>query len=141
MAAAGHNTSCCADNHMSELGMGKTRESMGSDMEIVTVLKAIMKKKKKKKSYCQFKGLPACTAVLAAPSPEAIKQESDLDDDDESEPEEEDTEDRMHKEDIIDDSLRAPVDEDYKMALSSFLRNPYTPLTFPESSPPAILVT
>jgi hypothetical protein len=77
---------------------------------------------------------------------QAIKQDSDLDDDDDdddekSKPEEEDTEDQMHEEDVIDDSLLAPVDEDYEMASSSFLRNPYTPLTFPESSPPAIPVT
>ena len=47
----------------------------------------------------------------------------------------------MHEEDNIDESLLAPADEDYDIAPSSPLGNPYTQLTFPESSPPAIPLT
>jgi hypothetical protein len=69
-----------------------------------------------------------------------IKCESDLEDkDDESE--EEDADDRMVEEDNIDESLLATGDEDYDMAPSSPLGNPYTQLTFPESSPPATPVS
>jgi hypothetical protein len=69
-----------------------------------------------------------------------IKCESDLEDkDDESE--KEDTDDWMVEEDNINELLLAPGDEDYDMALSSPLGNPYTQLTFSASSPPATPVS
>ncbi|KAG2028588.1 hypothetical protein BDR03DRAFT_1019603 [Suillus americanus] len=75
-----------------------------------------------------------------AASTSSIKDESEDEDEDE-EGDGEDTEERMHEEDNIDDSLLVSADEDYEMDPSSPLGNTYTQLIFPESSPPPIPVT
>lgn len=67
-----------------------------------------------------------------------VKCKSDLKDKDE-ESEEENANDRIDKENVINEFLLAPTEEGYDVAPSSPLGNPYTQLTFPESSPPVTL--
>ncbi|KAG2046066.1 hypothetical protein BDR06DRAFT_977753 [Suillus hirtellus] len=66
-----------------------------------------------------------------------VKHKSNLEDQGE-ESEQENADDRMDEENVMDESLLAPAEEGYDVALSSPLANPYTQLTFPESSPPVI---